>query len=157
MRRHLLECLCSVSGRSHKSDPWSLDLASHQPRPEQTSWCILGLCRNVTNIQNVATDSQKILPSRTEHAKLTQVSPVKHVIHTSWCAHHYVRGLCLKLLYFATEIGSTNASMAGCSHIVSKSKNYFLDLIKWKQGPQQKAQQCGRDGTAGHASKITVE
>lgn len=62
--------------------------------------------------------------------RLTQVSPVKHVIHTSWCAHHYVRSLCLKLLYFATEIGSANAGMAGCPHVVTQSQNYLLDLIR---------------------------
>lgn len=61
---------------------------------------------------------------------LTQMSPVKHVIHTSWCAHHYVRGLSLELLYFATEIGPSDAGMAGCSHVVTKSQNYLLDLIK---------------------------
>ena len=58
------------------------------------------------------------------------MSPVKHVVHTSWCAHHYVRGLSLELLYFTTEIGPSNAGMAGCPHVVTQSQNYLLDLIR---------------------------
>lgn len=61
------------------------------------------------------------------------MSPVEHVVYTSWCAHHYVRGLSLELLYFTTEIGPSDAGMAGCSHVVSQSQNYFLDLNQERQ------------------------
>lgn len=44
---HLLECLYSASGRSRRSDLWTLGSTSHQLHPEQTSWSILRLCRNV--------------------------------------------------------------------------------------------------------------
>lgn len=54
--------------------------------------------------------------------------PCKHVKHTSWCAHHYVWGLRLELLYFITEIGPANTGVACCSHVVTQSKNYLLDL-----------------------------
>ena len=58
------------------------------------------------------------------------MSPVKHVEHTPWCAHHYVRGLRRELLYLATEIGPSDASMAGCPHVVTQSQNYFLNLMR---------------------------
>lgn len=58
------------------------------------------------------------------------MSPVKHVIHSSWCAHHYVRGLSLELLDFATEVSPPNAGMTGCAHVVAQGKNYLLDLIR---------------------------
>lgn len=61
---------------------------------------------------------------------LTQVSPGKHVKHTSWCANHYVWGLSLELLYFIAEIGPANAGMARCSHVVTQSQNDFLDLMR---------------------------
>ncbi len=47
LKRYLLECLCSVSGRYRRSDLWTLDSTSHQLHPEQTSWSCLGLHRNV--------------------------------------------------------------------------------------------------------------
>lgn len=61
---------------------------------------------------------------------LTQVSSAKHVEYTSRCAHHYVGGLSLELLYFTTEIGPSNAGMAGCPHVVTQSQNDLLDLMK---------------------------
>lgn len=66
------------------------------------------------------------------------MSPVQHVVHTSWCAHHYVRGLGLQLLYFATEIGSSDTGMAGCTHVVTQSQNYLLDLIRGERNQTQK-------------------
>lgn len=60
---------------------------------------------------------------------LTQVCSAKHVIHTSWCAYHYVRGLSLELLYFATEVCSPDAGMAGRPHVVTQSQNDLLDLM----------------------------
>lgn len=124
----LLECLCSVSGRSHRSDLWSLDSTSHQLHPRQTSWSILGLCRNaVLEIKHVW---KLLLSTSTGYVLLTQVSPGKHVEHTSWCANHYVRGLSLELLYFATEIGPSDAGMASCPHVVTQSQNDLLDLVR---------------------------
>lgn len=58
------------------------------------------------------------------------MSPVEHVKHTSWCAHHYVWGLSLKLLYFVAETGPANAGVACCPHVVTQSKNDFLDLMR---------------------------
>lgn len=58
------------------------------------------------------------------------MSPGKHVKHTSWCAHHYVRSLSLELLDFTTEIGPSNAGMAGRPHVVTQSQNDLLDLIR---------------------------
>lgn len=66
---------------------------------------------------------------------LTQICPAKHVKHTSWCAHHYVRGLSLELLYFGTETGSANAGMAACPHVVTQGQNDLLDLMR---GEEQK-------------------
>lgn len=59
----------------------------------------------------------------------TQMSPGKHVEHTSWCAHYYMWGLSLELLYFVAEVGPTNAGMACCPHVVTQSQNDFLDLV----------------------------
>lgn len=71
----------------------------------------------------------------TETGILTQICPAKHVKHTSWCAHHYVWGLSLELLYFGTETGSTNAGMAACPHVVTQGQNDLLDLTR---GEEQK-------------------
>ena len=71
------------------------------------------------------------------------MSPVQHVVNSSWCAHHYVRGLSLELLYFATEIGPSDAGMAGCPHVVTQSQNYLLDLIRRDRHQTKSALQCG--------------
>lgn len=141
-KRYLLECLCSASGRSHRSDLWTLDSTSHQLHPEQTSWSILGLCRNVVLkvkplfVKWIATASERFC--WTGPVVLTQVSPGKHVKHTSRCAHHYVRGLSLELLDLATEIGPSDAGMAGCPHVVTQSQNDLLDLIRGDRSKKTK-------------------
>lgn len=67
------------------------------------------------------------------------MSPVKHVVHTSWCAHNYVRGLSLKLLYFITKICAADTGMAGCPHVVPQSQNYLLNLLGGEMGTKTMA------------------
>lgn len=59
---------------------------------------------------------------------LTEIAPVKHVKDTSRGSNHYVGHISLELLHLVTDVGATNAGMAGSTHVVSKGKNHLLDL-----------------------------
>lgn len=59
---------------------------------------------------------------------LTEIAPIKHVKDSSRGSNHYVGHISLELLHLITDIGTTNACMAGSTHVVSKGKNHLLDL-----------------------------
>lgn len=59
---------------------------------------------------------------------LTEIAPVKHVENPTRSSNHYVGHISLELLHLVTDVGATNAGMAGSTHVVSKGKNHLLDL-----------------------------
>lgn len=59
---------------------------------------------------------------------LTKIAPVKHIKDTSRSSNHYVGHISLELLHLITDVGATDASIAGSTHVVSKGKNHLLNL-----------------------------
>lgn len=51
---------------------------------------------------------------------LTEIASIEHVKDPSRGSDHYVGHISLELLHLITNVGATNASMAGCTHIVPK-------------------------------------
>lgn len=95
-------------------------------------------------IREINQHDSRMLLGLTGTVILTQICPAKHVKHTSWCAHHYVRGLSLELLYFSTETGSANAGMAACPHVVTQGQNDLLDLMRG-EGQKKKPKTAVQD------------
>lgn len=82
-----------------------------------------------------------IMPTYRQPSPLTQVFAVEHIEDAARGPHHYVRSLRLELLDLTTDVGPTDAGVAGCLHVVPQGQDHLLDLM----GRQEEGVDIGCD------------